>query len=99
MTAPSLALLRLKTTEGESVYFVVEDWTDWSDPDDGSAYFYDEHSCPTNYIRVEAVLTHDDNDPHGVFDHIRTAPKPAGYDTAADKDEMIRALFPETREP
>lgn len=101
--APNLALLALKTVDENTVYFIVDTFLDASDTEEArgnASYFYNEHSCPTNYIPIEAVFTHDDDDPHGVFDFIRVAPKPEGYDEpTADRDGMLRALFPETRAP
>jgi hypothetical protein len=36
-------------------------------------YFYEEHTCPTNWLRrVEEVSIGEDDDPHGLFKHVRT---------------------------
>lgn len=38
-------------------------------------YFYNEHTCPTNYLNVLELRTDDgDTDPHGVFAYVRTEP-------------------------
>jgi hypothetical protein len=35
-------------------------------------YYYNEHTCPTNWIRgIEAVIFEGDQDPHGVFHFVR----------------------------
>lgn len=42
-------------------------------------YFYEEHTCPTNWLRrVEEVSVGEDDDPHGLFKHVRT------YDVEAE---------------
>jgi hypothetical protein len=34
-------------------------------------YFYDEHTCPTNYLsQVEMISFEGSNDPHGVFEFV-----------------------------
>lgn len=34
-------------------------------------YFYDEHTCPTNWVRnIERFTEKGDTDPHGVFQYI-----------------------------
>lgn len=34
-------------------------------------YFYDEHTCPTNWVRnIERFIEKGDTDPHGVFQYI-----------------------------
>lgn len=50
------------------------------DPDAGrhDSYFYDEHTCPTNYIGGSVLKVIDpadgDNDPHGIFAYVKTEP-------------------------
>jgi hypothetical protein len=97
----TLALLRLYEKSGSPVYFIVEGvgHTNYGGIEDND-YFYDEHSCPTNYVPVEAIFTPDDDDPHGVFEYVRTVWYPRAYDEAQDEgsgDEFLRSLFPETR--
>jgi hypothetical protein len=42
---------------------------------DGDEYFYNEHTCPTNYLRVLKVVAPDgDEDPHGIFSYVKTEP-------------------------
>jgi len=94
----TLNLLRLFDREGTSVYFVVEGVADISKDDLNDSYFFDEHSCPTNYVPVEAIMTPTDNDPHGVFDYIVTRWMPKAYVKAmscGDRDAFLRELFPE----
>lgn len=43
--------------------------------DEHDRYYYDEHTCPTNYMRdvIEVIdLRSMDTDPHGVFRYIKT---------------------------
>jgi hypothetical protein len=45
---------------------------------DGDAYFYDEHTCPTNWLRdVTEVRFRDSDDPHGLFRWVSTVPASA----------------------
>ena len=39
-------------------------------------YFYNEHTCPTNYMtEVVKVISEDGNeDPHGIFAYVKTEP-------------------------
>jgi hypothetical protein len=37
-------------------------------------YYYNEHTCPTNYLKTEAVIHKGDTDPHGVFRFVRSIP-------------------------
>lgn len=40
-------------------------------------YFYNEHTCPVNYMKnVKMVfdLKNDDTDPHGIFEYVKTLP-------------------------
>lgn len=69
----TLVLLKIESVTGP-VWFVVEGVANYPiDPEyssllDSQRYFYDEHSCPTNYVQA-AMISHDgDHDPHGVFD-------------------------------
>lgn len=42
---------------------------------DGKEYWYNEHTCPTNYLKnVLAIvdLKTDDYDPHGIFEYVGT---------------------------
>ena len=46
-------------------------------------YFYNEHTCPTNYLsRVVTIvdLEHNDCDPHGIFEYVTTLPWVEGFD-------------------
>ncbi len=64
--------------------------------DDGQRYYYDEHTCPTNYMRevVEIlVVTPDgqpDSDPHGIFQYVSSR---HGYDgDTFDDDDLVGRL-------
>lgn len=99
----TLALLRLYEKDGSPVYFIVEGVAHLrhETPLDDE-YFYGEHTCPTNFIPIEAVYTPDDDDPHGVFEYVRTVWYPKAYAEAVEEgggDEFLRALFPETLLP
>jgi len=95
----TLSLLKLYDSDGDPVYFVVsgsaidDSRNRGNDPLDES-YYFDEHSCPTNYVNCEAIMQKHNPDPHGVFDYVRSVWKPIGYESS-DGEEMALALFPE----
>ena len=53
-------------------------------------YYYEEHTCPTNYLRAEMVIEADtmDDDPHGIFEFVDVFP---------DNDYDEKSLFDEVR--
>lgn len=81
----TLVLLRLyePLKDGEQIHIVVEGMTfveDGEEPDfEHDKYFYNEHTCPWNYLRLP-LKCGDDADPHGVFQHQETVLMPSGYD-------------------
>jgi hypothetical protein len=46
--------------------------------------FYEEHTCPTNYIGAEMIVIDGDLDPHGLFKFVGTIDVPEGYDIDED---------------
>jgi hypothetical protein len=74
------------------IYLVVK--TKRYSDDDGLAYFYNEHTCPTNWIGdVEAIIFEGDSDPHGVAQFVRRVDLPSSVDDVDDLD--LPSLFPE----
>jgi hypothetical protein len=57
--------------------------------DDNKRFFYEEHSCPTNYIGVEVISVDGDSDPHGLFKYVATADMPKDYDSVDDYGDGI----------
>lgn len=88
----TLDLLVLRRSEGD-VFFVVEGLRIEDEKlGEGKSYFYEEHSCPTNHVRCEAIITDGDDDPHGIFEFVRSVDMPEGYD---EESVDWLALFPE----
>lgn len=52
--------------QAKPLYFIVEGMR-FEPGDDDPRYFYEEHSCPTNWLRPEMVYHDGDADPHGVI--------------------------------
>lgn len=78
------------------VYLVVHGVRSSDDPgnDGGTAYFYNEHTCPTNWTdQIEAVIEDGDPDPHGVAQFIRSVDTPELPDGEIEYD--LQNLFPE----
>lgn len=62
-------------------------------------YFVEEHTCPTNLVRVEAILTAGDADPHGVLEFVAHRPKPPVMEEDENYmwDDWVK-IFPELEE-
>lgn len=62
------------------VYFVVEgmrfEGERWQNADEDESaskqFFYEEHSCPTNWLEPEMVYFDGDTDPHGLIEFVAT---------------------------
>lgn len=71
---------------------------------DGDPYYYEEHTCPVNYLR-ESVMVIDipnqDKDPHGLFDYLGTDVTLEGEDMASIDEEKIfeRAMSLLSKDP
>lgn len=89
-----LVLMKLEASD-RNVFFVIEQpkYHHHDLPDhtpDNDRYFYEQHSCPTNWFEnIVAVIENDDDDPHGFLKFIRA------IDAPADEPEDYRELFPE----
>lgn len=59
-------------------------------------YFYNEHTCPTNYLKKVKVvidLKHGDTDPHGIFVYVATRPyDPRIDDSNLSDDELAKII-------
>lgn len=87
--AKALVLLRLLPTKeaqlNEPIHIVVkknnysheEDLKKFSD---NSTYYYNDHTCPTNYLGVERIIEGDDDDPHGIFQFVEAIWMPEGFE-------------------
>jgi hypothetical protein len=55
--------------QAQPVYFVVRGmrFSHNPDPDGAKQFFYEEHSCPTNWLHPEMVYCDGDADPHGLL--------------------------------
>jgi hypothetical protein len=89
------ALLKLEPLKGD-VFIEVEGMTflgvgetiDGKDLVEDSRYYYEEHTCPTNYLRVVQELWEGGggHDPHGLFKLIDVVPAPPEH-TGVPADE------------
>ena len=62
----TLDLLCLNLAENEKLYFVVEGCSKFSSLDElrpAQEYFYEEHTCPTNFISIPLIVYGSDADP------------------------------------
>lgn len=60
-------------------HVIVESSRYGLDPEEESnahmRYYFDEHTCPTNFMRVEHVVFNGDADPHGIYHFVRWVSK------------------------
>ena len=81
----TLVLLKLRQQTDKPVHIVVEGvmyvsygqdvYTALQYQRDNDRYFYNEHTCPSNFLGVR-ISENGDADPHGVFEHVETIIKP-----------------------
>ena len=81
------------------IYFVVAGMRYHERPGDdvdSSRYFYEEHSCPTNWISKTVMISVDgDTDPHGFLTFVRSVPMPTMPGDPNEDDALMIAAFPE----
>jgi len=99
-TRKTLSLLRLRIEDGEPVHIIVEGLVFYdgaSDPvidQDKKRYFYEEHTCPSNFLGC-LIKEGADTDPHGLFEHQETVFMPEDYDSSYIGDfEQWQEIFP-----
>lgn len=51
-------------------------------------FYYNEHTCPTNYLGVQAILDKGEDDPHGIFVWRETILMPEGFDATEVHNEQ-----------
>jgi hypothetical protein len=100
----TLDLLALSLADGSKLYFVVEGCTKFEDMDEVRSWrqhFYEEHTCPTNFIRIEAIVHNGDHDPHGVFEYVDTVWMTDAYVRAEEEGtaaDYLASVFPQLGE-
>lgn len=95
----SMALLKFDGKDGP-VFFVMDHdryWDGENESDEENQghqkYFFEEHSCPTNWLdECVAVIEDGNDDPHGFLEFVRAADVPQDFDV--DHAEWA-TLFPE----
>ena len=98
----SYALLKLEGA-AKPLFFVMEERYGSRDEDEYEShrkYFYEEHSCPTNWLRnCLAVIEEGDTDPHGFLTYVRSVPIQAGQELDINSEPLWNEIFPEAFEP
>lgn len=93
----TLVLLKIDGRDGP-IYFVVEGLSTWPTtlPEllEQARYFYEEHTCPTNFIRVPMISEAGDHDPHGVFEFVDAVWMMDEYNEDG-ADEYLVEVFPQ----
>lgn len=62
-------LLSIETTDGK-IYFIINGITSADSHEElqeDGIYFYEESTCPTNFINIPMICANGDTDPHGLF--------------------------------
>lgn len=92
----TLNLLKIEGKDGP-IYFVVEGLSQWpmtlTEMKNHAEYFYEEHTCPTNFIRIPMISHAGDCDPHGVFEFVDAVWMMDEYQE--DDDEYLIEVFPQ----
>ena len=89
--------------QAQPVYFVVEGarYVGGKPPsfgiEESKRFYYEEHSCPTNWLRPIMVYHEQDDDPHGLIEFVRSvdadtlpADEPVGPN---DRDRAVVGLI------
>jgi len=72
-----LEVLLVLPPQDKPLYVVVEgmDFVKKGEAMDlDKSYFYNEHSCPTNWLKADRIYFDGDADPHGLFRFVRAIP-------------------------
>jgi hypothetical protein len=95
--SPSQGTPILILMERGSLKFIVSATRFPGRTDDNIRYFYNEHTCPTNWIGdVELISDDGDVDPHGFMKVVRIVDDPAlPDDDINERDDQLVSLFPE----
>jgi|SRR6185369_1883682 len=94
-----LSLLKLQAGD-RTVYFVIasaSSSTSIEELQKNKAFFFQEHSCPTNWLKdVVAVIEDGNDDPHGVLEFVRSVfiPDDASIEELEEKEKLL-SIFPE----
>lgn len=106
----ALVLLRLEPNDGDSLkkplYLIIttlnythtEDLAEYSKQEE---YYYDIHTCPSNFLGGATVVYGDDDDPHGIFKFVEAIWMPEGFDACDfhNNGGDYSTLFPSLRTP
>lgn len=92
-----IALLKLDPQD-HPIYFVVahDDYRPKSgdgeteeERDSSRRFLFEEHSCPTNWLRPILVMDRDDSDPHGLLTYVAWKPMDVSDRSSAQDDRLI----------
>lgn len=96
----TLVCLKIDGADGP-IFFVVEGLSHWGPLDEmlsSERYFYEEHTCPTNFIRIPLIVENGDMDPHGVFEFVDAVWMTDEYLMAVEsggEHEYLARVFPQ----
>lgn len=60
-----------------------------------SSYYYNEHTCPTNYMRDVKVIINlrtGETDPHGIFKYVKEVPYDPAIEECISDDRLAKIL-------
>lgn len=95
-------LIMDKSLSGENDVYIMVRGVDRCDKkgvidSSNSDYFYNNHTCPWNYLRIP-IMVNGDSDHHGVFRWVASIPLPDDYDDDGDFTELFPNVFPMVKE-
>ncbi len=95
----TLVLLSIRINESE-LYFVVEGCSKLESMEElqrGCQYFYEEHTCPLNFIPILMISYQGDLDPHGVFTFVEAVWQTTDFNNHLNDDYLIK-VWPQLAE-
>ena len=82
----------------EELYIIVDSFDEIvldAEAIERAEYYFNERTCPINYLGVKLVAIDGELDPHGVFEFIRVAFAPENDEAYSNNITEILTIFPE----
>ena len=75
------------------VVISARDYNRKDTPFEGAKYFYNEHTCPTNWTAdIEMLVADGDGDPHGLFEYVESVDLPPGLEDQGMDDFIVKSF-------
>jgi hypothetical protein len=93
----TLTLLRIVNKDNKNIYFICEgvaSWCSYEELKECDNYFYNEHTCPTNFSGFTMISCDGDHDPHGIFEFVESVWMTKEYNELGNKANYLLEVFP-----